>query len=151
MKKHYYLIALITLFLFSNAMSQETPEFKKLTNVKTSKISGTDITFTADAVFYNPNDVGLKLKSVEIDVIIEGKKAGHVSQIKKIKILPNANFTVPLTVDVDLQQIDIMEGLFGMMSGKKMRAEFIGDITVSKNAIPMKVPVKHTEYLTLNL
>lgn len=150
MKKHHFILVLFTLSLFSCALSQEAPEFKKLTNVKTSKISGTNLTFTADAVFYNPNDVGLKLKSVEIDVIIEGKKAGHVSQIKKIKILPNADFLVPLTVDVDLKQIDIMGGLFGMMSGKKMRAEFVGDITVSKNAIPMKVPVKHTEYLTLN-
>ena len=132
-------------------MPQEPPVFKNITQVKTKKATGTNLNFTANAIFFNPNDMGLKLKGVEIDVLLEGKKVGHISQQEKIKIPAKGNFTVPLDVDLDLKQTGMINSIFGMLSGKKMEAEFNGYIRISKNAIVMKVPVNHKEKLKLNL
>ena len=132
-------------------MPQEPPVFKKLTKIKTAKLSGTNLNFMGNAIFHNPNDMGLKLKGVEIDIILEGKKVGHVSQRENIKIPANNDFTVPLSADIDLKQVGLVNGIFGMLSGKKMQAEFVGYIRVSKNAIVMRVPIKHKEMVKRNL
>ena len=152
MKKHISIL-FVGILLLAGAcnMPQNPPIFKNLTNIKTSKVTGTNLNLTGNAIFYNPNDMGMKLKGVEIDVILEGKKVGHVSQRSKIKIPANGSFTVPLKAEIDLKQVGLVNGIFGMLSGKRMNAEFVGYIRVSKNALVMRVPIKHKELLKLNL
>ena len=145
------LLLLIVVTVSACEMPKQAPVFKNVTQVKTKKVSGANLNLTANAIFYNPNDMGLKLKGVEIDVLLEGKKVGHISQREKIKIPSKGDFAVPLNVDLDLKQSGMISGIFGMLSGKKMEAEFIGYVRISKNAVAMKVPVKFTEKIKLNL
>ncbi|MDH5474485.1 MAG: LEA type 2 family protein [Cyclobacteriaceae bacterium] len=151
MKIQHPLFLFLSLLLLACSMPQEPPVFKNITQIKTSKISGSSLVFTANAVFHNPNNKGLKLKDVDIEVLINGKNVGHVSQEEKIKILPNADFVVPIHVDVDLNQLGLLNGIFGMLSGKKMQAEFVGKIKVVKNGLTINVPVRHVEALNLRL
>ena len=149
--KNIGLIAVLIISFLSCSGPENPPVFKGVNEIKTSKLSGTDLTLKAKAIFNNPNDSGLKLKKVGIDVFIEGNKVGHVTHIESVKIRPNSDFTVPLNIDVNLKELGLINGIFGMLTGKKMKAEFIGNISVGKNLISIKVPVKHTEMLRLNL
>lgn len=152
MNKYLNILSLIVaLLLVGCIMPQEPPVFKNISTIKTKKLSGTNLNLTGIAIFHNPNKMGLTLKGVEIDVIIEGKKIGHISQHEKIKIAPNADFSVPLNAEIDLKKVGLVNGIFGMLTGKRMQAEFIGYIRIVKNGVIMRVPISHKEMLKLNL
>src|SRR5687768_4677917 len=50
----------------------------------------------AEAVFYNPNSMHGKLKHINVEIFVNGKKAGIVKQDFKIKIPAKGEFSVPL-------------------------------------------------------
>lgn len=151
MKIFKTLLLLTVVTVSACEMPQQAPVFKNVTQVKTTKVTGANLNLTANAIFFNPNDMAMRLKGIEIDVLLEGKKVGHISQREKIRIPSKADFTVPLNVDLDLKQAGMINGIFGMLSGKKMQAEFKGYVRISKNAIVMKVPVQYSEKIKLNL
>ena len=49
----------------------------------------------ADAIFYNPNSSRMRLKRIDIDVLVDGKKAARVDQHLSALIKPKSEFTVP--------------------------------------------------------
>ena len=50
----------------------------------------------ANAVFFNPNDVRGKLRRINVDIFVDGKKAASVNQELKTQIPANAEFLVPI-------------------------------------------------------
>ena len=151
MKNSLFILFVIAAAVVGCQMPEKPPVFKSISKIKTASVSGASLEITTNATFHNPNNMGLKLKGVEIDVLFDGKKVGHISQRKQVKVLPNADFNIPLNAQVDLKQLNLVNGIFGMLAGKKMKAQFIGYIRISKNGVGMRVPIEHEEMLRLNL
>ena len=98
-----------------------------------------------EAVFFNPNKVRMKLKAINIDVFVDGKKSAIVNQKFNALIKPQSEFTVPLEVQLSLKDISLLDTLFSLLGGKEYEIHFLGNVRVHVRGIPIKVPVDYTE------
>lgn len=103
----------------------------------------------ANAIFYNPNNVRGRLKKINVEIFVNGKKAAYVKQDLKTKIPAAGEFTVPLEVDLALQEIGVLGTLLNMVGGKKFEVHYVGSLRLNYNGIPVKVPVDYKDEVRL--
>ncbi len=108
-----------------------------------------DLQLKTDAIFYNPNGVRMRLKRIDIDVIVDGKKAARVDQHLSALIKANSEFTVPLEVQLKLKELGLLDTLLGLFGGKKYSILFTGKMKVTVNGFPVSFPVNYKEDITL--
>jgi hypothetical protein len=108
-----------------------------------------DPVLKADAIFYNPNATRMKLKRIDIDVFVDGKKAASIDQHLNALIKANAEFSVPLEVQLKLKEIGLLNTLLNLFGGKKYEILFVGKMKVTVNGFPVTFPVNYKEALTL--
>ena len=99
----------------------------------------------ADAIFFNPNSSRMRLKRIEIDILIDGTKVARVDQHLDALIKANAEFAVPLEVQLNLKEIGLLNTIVNLLGGKKYEIQFTGSLKVKINGFPVKVPVNYTE------
>lgn len=102
-----------------------------------------------EAVFYNPNDKNGKLKAINVDVYVEGKKAAIVKQKLKISVPAKGEFTVPLMVKVNLKEQGLMNTLLGVLGAKRLKVRYKGHVRISYHGLPIIVPVDHEEEIRI--
>jgi len=99
----------------------------------------------ANAVFYNPNDVRGKLKRINVDIFVDGKKAASVNQELKTLIPANAEFSVPIEVNLAIKELGFMDTLLGVIGGKKFEVRYEGSLKLSYHGVPINVPVNYRD------
>lgn len=136
---------LILLFL-SLSCTVEEVEFQSLKDIRVHSLKEGVITINALATFYNPNKSGLRITKTEIDVLVNGKIAGTVKPLEKVKIKKLSVFEVPVELSVDLKKAATDGNIFNLLLKRKVDLSMKGYIKVSKFLIPSKVPVdfEHT-------
>ncbi|MEL7003767.1 MAG: hypothetical protein AAFN93_13675, partial [Bacteroidota bacterium] len=92
MYKTLYFLAFV--FLIGCATPKEAPVFKRVGNVKVTGVSGNKASLSGDAYFFNPNDVGMKLRQVEVDIFMKEKKIGSINHDLKFGIGRNIGLKV---------------------------------------------------------
>ena len=102
-------------------------------------------TLKANAIFYNPNNVRLRLKKIDVEVFVEDKKVAAVNQLLKTTIPARGEFSVPLRVTLAMKELGLMNTLFGFLGGKKLAVRYVGTLKLSYHGIPVTVPVDHQE------
>ena len=95
----------------------------------------------ADAIFFNPNSGRMRLKKIEIDVLLDGKKAAHVNQKLNSLIKGNAEFTVPLEIHLNLKEVGLLDTILSLFGGKKYGIQYTGKIRASVRGFPFNIPV----------
>jgi LEA14-like dessication related protein len=99
----------------------------------------------ANAVFYNPNTVRGKLKRINVDIFVDGKKAASVNQELKTLIPANAEFSVPIEVNLAIKELGFMDTLLGVIGGKKFEVRYEGSLKLSYHGVPINVPVNYRD------
>jgi len=99
----------------------------------------------ANAVFYNPNDVRGKLKRINVEIFVDGKKAASVNQKLKTQIPANGEFIVPLEVKLSIKELGFMDTLLGVIGGKKFEVRYEGSLKLNYRGIPINVPVHYKD------
>jgi LEA14-like dessication related protein len=105
----------------------------------------TDPMLKANAVFHNPNAVRGKLKRINVDIFVNGKKAASVNQELKTVIPANNDFTVPIEVKLAIKELGFMDTILGMIGGKKFEVRYEGSLKLSYHGFPINVPVRYTD------
>jgi LEA14-like dessication related protein len=105
----------------------------------------TDPKLKANAIFFNPNKISGRIKKIKIDIYVNGKKTGHVDQDLKTKIPSQAEFTVPLEVNLNMKELGFMDTVLGMLGGKKYEVHYKGFLRLSYHGLPIKVPVDYKD------
>ncbi len=105
----------------------------------------TDPTLKANAVFYNPNKMRGKLKNIDVEIFVNGKKAANVKQRYNEKIPARSEFTIPLQVNLAMKELGTMETLWGLIGGKKFEVRYKGSIRLSYKGVPFSVPVDYKD------
>ena len=111
----------------------------------------TEPTLKAQAILYNPNNVKIKLRKIKIDVYIDGKKSGTVDQEPKLIIPAAAEFKVPLEVKLNMKELGLLDAIFGIIGGKKMKVRYKGSISVTYKGLPIRIPVDYESEVRLKL
>lgn len=99
----------------------------------------------ANAIFYNPNAMRGKLRRINVDIFVDGKKAASVNQELKTIIPANAEFSVPLEVKLAMKELGIMDTLLGMIGGKTFEVRYEGSLKLSYHGFPVNVPVHYKD------
>ena len=99
----------------------------------------------ANAVFFNPNDVRGKLRRINVDIFVDGKKAASVNQELKTQIPANAEFLVPIEVNLAIKELGFMDTLLGVIGGKKFEVRYKGSLKLSYHGVPINVPVNYSD------
>ena len=107
--------------------------------------ASTEPLLKANAVFYNPNDMRGKLKRINVEVYVDGKKAASVNQKLKTRIPANGEFIVPLEVKLSIKELGFMDTLLGVIGGKKFEVRYEGSLKLSYRGIPINVPVHYKD------
>jgi len=103
----------------------------------------------ANAIFYNPNDMRGRLKKIDIEIFVNGKKAASVEQTLKTSIPAAGEFTVPIEVKLALKEMGVMDTIFGMIGGKTFNIHYKGSLRLSYRGVPIKVPVDYKDDVRL--
>ncbi len=131
MKNILYFTLLI--ILISSCSVNKQPTFIKVDKVKVASFSGDTIRLKAEAFFTNPNDVGGKISTDEIKVIVNGAEVAQVSS-EEFKVPARKNFTIPLVVVIPARKVfennknGILGGLLNSFLKKSIQVQFKGDI-----------------------
>ena len=107
--------------------------------------ASTEPLLKANAVFYNPNDIRGKLKRINVEVYVDGKKAAFVNQKLKTHIPANGEFIVPLEVKLSIKELGFMDTLLGVIGGKKFEVRYEGSLKLSYRGFPINVPVHYKD------
>jgi LEA14-like dessication related protein len=98
----------VILFLVMQACApKEDIVFKGIKNVEVQVGSSNNPELLAKAYFHNPNAMGMKLKEIHVDVLVDGKLSAEVRQKMKLKISPRSDFMVPLAGNTFVERIRI--------------------------------------------
>ncbi|MTI21341.1 hypothetical protein E1176_09950 [Fulvivirga sp. RKSG066] len=143
------LILLGIVMMIGCTRPEEVPVFKGVGNIKVSKVQGTKAYLNADAYFYNPNDVKMKIKSVDIGVHLNGKPIGVINQSMKTKVPAKSNFKVPLDATFDIKEEGALQNIIGLLGGRKKEVFYKGYIKVSVHGWPVRVPVEYSDEVRL--
>ena len=101
------------------------------------------------AIFYNPNDVRMRLKKIDVEIFVEGKKVGNVNQELKLIIPANDEFTIDIEVLLAMKELSFMDTLFGVIAGKKFQVEYKSFLKLTYHGLPIKVPVNYKDEIRL--
>jgi LEA14-like dessication related protein len=149
MKRIFKLTSIAALFILAIACRGPKEEIQ-LKNIRDVVVDATsDPTLQANAIFFNPNNVRGKLKNIDVEIFVNGKKAAIVKQDFNTEIPANSEFTVPLKVNLNIKELGFMDTLLGMVGGKKFQVRYEGSIKLNYRGIPLKVPVKYTDDVKL--
>ena len=102
----------------------------------------------ADAIFFNPNSSRMRLKSIDIEVLVNDKKAARVNQKLSSLIKAKSEFIVPLEVQLNLKD-GLLDTILSLFGGKSYNVLFVGSMKVTVNGFPIKVPVNYKEQIKL--
>lgn len=105
----------------------------------------------ANAILYNPNNLRMTVKKIDMEVFVDGKKAAIIDQQMKIKVPANAEFTVPLEVKLNMKEIGLLDAVFAVIGGKRMQIQYKGSIRLQYKGIPINVPVNYKEEVRIRL
>jgi LEA14-like dessication related protein len=112
--------------------------------------ASSDPVLKGEAVFFNPNSISGKLKHIKIDIFVNGKKAGEVDKNYALRIPAKGEFSVPLEVKLNLQEMGTLKTLLGVLGGKKFDIKYVGSLRLSYHGMPVKVPIDHSSQLRVS-
>ena len=90
----------------------------------------------------------MRLKSIDIDVMVNNKKAARVDQKLSSLIKAKSEFIVPLEVQLNLKD-GLLDTILSLFGGKTYEVLFVGSLKVSVSGFPVKVPMNYKEQIKL--
>ena len=101
----------------------------------------------ANAILYNPNKGSLKLKEIDLDILLNGKKTARIDQKMNASIKGKSEFTIPLEVQLQLKDTGLLDTILNLFGGKRYEIQFTGRIKISVGGFPVSIPVNHTDQI----
>ncbi|MDO6812357.1 LEA type 2 family protein [Tenacibaculum soleae] len=130
MKK--WLFFIIILFVLSCSVKKK-PVFIKVDSIKIASVALDTIRLKAIAIFKNENNIGGKIATDEIKVIVNGNQLAQVSS-EEFKVPANKEFSIPLKVVIPAKKVfdnnknGVLGGLLNSLISKKIKVQLKGDL-----------------------
>lgn len=142
---------LLLLIFLSSCTFEENVKFEQIRNVKLVGVKDGMVNLTAEADFYNPNNISGKLKSIDLEVLLKDNSLARITQTKHFKIEKNAQFSIPINVSFAMEDLqkNFLDNFLAIVSGNKLTLHFKGEIKVSTWGFTQTVPVSYYEEVRL--
>jgi LEA14-like dessication related protein len=146
----FFVAGFLCIGIFSCAPKEQIV-FKGVKNIEVRMDDTQEPLLTAEAFFYNPNKIKMKLKEVNVDVLVNGKLSAKVRQNLKLVIPAQADFSTPISAHLSLKELGLLDTIINLMGGKKYEIQYVGFVRIAVHGVTIKVPVKHKEELRIRL
>lgn len=153
MKKTFYFLSLI--LLFYNCSVNKQPIFVKVDNVKVISFASDTIKLKADAFFENPNDVGGKISTEDISILVNDIEVAQVFS-DEFKVPPKDKFTIPLTANIPTKNLlnnkknGILGSLINSFINQKVNVRIKGNLEYVVFGFKREFLVDKTEEIKIN-
>ncbi len=138
--KLYKLGILIFIIILSSCSApKEQIEFLRVKDVVVDATDNPKL--KAQLFFFNPNDVRMRLKKIDIEIFYDGKRVGKIDQKLSTVIPKKSEFSIPVEVTLAIKELSIVNTLFSMLGGKSMEIQYKGHLKLTYHGFPIKVPV----------
>lgn len=161
LKRFSLFIFLLSGLFFTSCSDMEYPVFQKIENLKLAGVNiiAGKVDMTGDATFFNPNDVGVDISKIDLDVFAEGKKVANISQDVQARMKANSDFTLPIRAKLDIKDLigngegSLKDRLSGLLKKEKKEIEIrtTGKIWVKVLGSEIEIPCDYTEKYELKL
>lgn len=142
--QNYFVVFILSLLLLAGCKRPDQDIV--LRDIKDVVVDATtEPMLRANAIFFNPNNIRGRLKKIDIEIFVNGKKAATVDQSLKMPIPAAAEFTVPLEVKLAMKELGFMDTILGMVGGKTFKIHYKGSLKLSYHGLPINVPVDYED------
>jgi LEA14-like dessication related protein len=140
--RNRYIFLLISFVLFFACKKPISPVYKDLRNFQIGKIAGDTSLVTFEVVYYNPNTFDLQFKRAHCDVFIEQNYAGHFDIDTFMLIKKQADFVLPVTMQVGMK--NFLKNAMQFMFKSELEVQVKGKARVGRRGFYINVPVDYT-------
>ena len=127
---------------------KEPVTFKGVNNIVIDMRDGKPV-LKADVFFFNPNTTTMKLKSIDVEILVDGVKSAEVKHPVNIKVPSQSDFSVPIIAQLNVKDSGLLDTVLGLLGGKKYDVTFKGNIRIGIHGISVKVPVLQKQEIKL--
>ncbi len=140
-------IAMLTLLLLSCQF--KSLEYRSYKNLKIEKVGFSASTLSMELEYYNPNNLGLTLNHMDLDVYINDNYLGHTSQTYQINIPRKNTFSIPIKLQLDMKNL-LKNTITGLLNSE-VTIKTSGSIRVGKGKILKTFPFVYSTKEKLSL
>ncbi|MAD97117.1 MAG: hypothetical protein CMB99_07325 [Flavobacteriaceae bacterium] len=148
------LLPFLIAFTLLGCSVSKKPIFLKVDDVQVISVQMDTIRLAANAYFKNPNDVGGKIATDEIKVIVNGAELAQVSS-EEFRVPSRQEFTIPLKVVIPAKRVfennrnGILGGLINTILNKTIKVQFKGDLKYKVLGFSKVYPIDKTQEIKL--
>lgn len=146
----------LSFFFALSCTVTEKPEFIKVKDVKIISANTKEIIIQTDLLFYNKNNVGGNIETKNINVLLDSIKVATM-KTSLFKIPKESEFVVPLTTNIPYDKIfndnkkNILGNLLNILTSKKMKVQFKGDVSYKLGAFNYDYPLDYSEEISFKI
>lgn len=119
------------------------PEFRDISNVHVIDVGILNTTAGADMIYYNPNDVGIKLSSARGDVYVDNIYFGRFDLAEEVQVRKNSEFILPVTIKID--NINAIKNHSDIYKKKEAMVRIEGYALVKKAGFSKEIPIRYEQ------
>lgn len=152
MKKTFYFLVLF-LLMYSCSVKKQ-PIFIKVDHIKVIRVAADTIHLKANAFFENPNDVGGKISTDDLSILVNNIEVAQVFS-EDFKVPAKDKFTIPLTAKVPTKKLletnktGFLGGLINSLLSKKVNIRIKGKLEYVVFGFKKEFLVDKTEELKI--
>lgn len=137
----YPILFIFFIIFASSCQAPKELEYRDFKNLKVEKLGFGTSSLKLDVIYYNPNNFGLQLKYTDLDIFIDGNYLGHSSQDYQISIQRLSEFTLPLQINLDMQ--NLLKNALPTFLGKEVTVKITGKVKLGKANVYKTFPVNY--------
>ena len=141
----------ILILLISSCVPKEQLVLRGINDIIVETGAGGTALLKAKAIFYNPNNSRMKLKEINVEIFVNGKKSAHADQHLNSIIPAKAQFSVPLEVQLSLKEFGLFDTVMSLLGGKQYEIHYVGYIRVRVHGITVRVPINFKDQVKLKI
>ena len=142
------LLFVLVLAGMAGCRQPEAPEYYGFQDLHIGRGEGQQATLGTTLKFYNPNPFSLQLKGAEMDVMLNGRPAGHSVLDSTVLIPKKDTFYVPVTMQLNLQ--GLLGNALQIFLEKQVTVTLDGRVRLKRGAIPFSRPFHYEGKEDLN-
>lgn len=139
--KRYSTLLICLIILTTSCQAPKELVYRDFKNLSIEKLGFAGSTLKLELIYYNPNNFGLQLRYTDLDIYIDNNYLGHSSQDYQISIPRLAEFTLPLQIELDMQ--NLLKNALPTFLGKEVSVKITGKVKLGKANVYKTFPVNY--------
>jgi len=135
---HFLVVTSLSL-LFTSCFSYKEIELGEVEKVRLNKVSGGGLEIQSDILINNPNNYKIKIKKIDADVLVNGKKVGRIELDKKVVLSKRSEQMQTFTINTQLSDLISAApmALFGGSVTLQLKGYIKGKVFIFSKKFPL--------------